>query len=138
MTWWDAMQLAKSDQFLSKSDWRLPTIDELKAVVGKHEDCLISEENKEPRRARAVSLVFPAVNNDGFVGIFWSSTIFTRSGAWLVYFFDGADFSVGRNALIGNVRLVRGGKPMGREEFDREYKNMPTSIYWPGNTLKQK
>lgn len=107
MSWWDAMQSAKDNRFLSKSDWRVPSAEELKAIVGKHEDCLISDETKKPWRA--VSRVFPAVRRDGFVGAFWSSTTFTSSGAWVVYFFDGAAFSVGRNAVIGNVRLVRGG-----------------------------
>lgn len=134
MSWWDAMQLAKDNQFLSKSDWRLPTAEELKAIVGKHEDCMISDEAKKPWRA--VSRVFPAVKDHGFVGSFWSSTTFTSSGAWVVYFFDGGAFSVGRNALIGNVRLVRGGNPVGWAEFDREYANMSSSRYWPGNTRK--
>jgi hypothetical protein len=134
MSWWNAMQSAKDNRFLSKSDWRLHTAEELKAIVGKHEDCLIGEETKKPWRA--VSRAFPAVKSDGYVGSFWSSTTFRSSGAWVVYFFDGGAFSVGRNALTGNVRLVRGGNPVGREEFDREYVNMSSSRYWPGNVRK--
>ncbi|MGZ5000865.1 MAG: Lcl C-terminal domain-containing protein [Methylomonas sp.] len=134
MSWWDAMQSAKDNRFLSKADWRLPTTEELKAIVGKHEDCLISDETKKPWRA--VSPVFPAVRDDGYVGSFWSSTTFTSSGAWVVYFFDGGVFSVGRNAHVVNVRLVRGGKESGWDEFDREYANMPSSRYWPVNARK--
>lgn len=104
MSWAEAIALAGRDRFANETDWRLPSLDELGAIVGKHEDCLI-DENKKPWRA--VSSVFPAIRPDGYVGAFWSSTEFTSSGAWVVYFFDGSQVSVGTSAPIGNVRLVR-------------------------------
>lgn len=35
----DAMSVATQSRFLSKNDWRLPTDDEFKAVLGKSDDC---------------------------------------------------------------------------------------------------
>jgi hypothetical protein len=104
--WSDAMDAAKANNFLGKTDWRLPTLSELQAVVGKHENCLV---DKNPRQSRAVSRMFPPVESDGYVGTFWSSTPFTSSGAWIVLFIDGSSYSVGSKSVapITNARLVR-------------------------------
>lgn len=107
MTWSEAMYWAQADRFLKRSDWRLPTREEFEAVVGKHEDCLIGSPQNATKPWRAVSSVFPALRSDGYLGAFWSSTEFTTSGAWLVYFFDGGINSVGKTAPAGNARLVR-------------------------------
>ena len=107
MNWAKAMQHASGNKFLKRSDWRLPTVDELKAVVGNNDDCLVGSAQNKTKPWRAASKVFSAVQSDGHLGIFWSSTEFTKSGAWYVYFFDGGVHSVGKTAPTGNARLVR-------------------------------
>lgn len=78
---WDtALETAKSTSFAGRSDWRIPTQEELQSLVEKGcED--------------------PAINITAFPNVapssvYWSSTPVTdlSSGAWVVNFFDGDDY----------------------------------------------
>ena len=95
MNWDEALVAAEESNHSGYSDWRLPSIEELKGLVA------------EDRYNPAINInAFPA-SSDGF---FWSSTPDSNYGndAWYVYFFDG--FAGSHNPYNFNfVRLVRGG-----------------------------
>lgn len=100
MDWATATQTAKANRFLKQSNWRLPTKEELIGVAGDHDQCLAG------RRAASASLAYP-VTGDGYLGVYWSSTLnkASESGAWDVSFLNGY---VGVNFRYSNynVRLV--------------------------------
>ena len=90
---WDgAMSYAKGLTIGGHSDWRLPTIDELKTLV--------DEERRDP----AIDPIF----TDTKSSCYWSSTTSagSTSYAWSVYFYDGyADY--GNKTGSFYVRCVR-------------------------------
>ncbi|MEB4592625.1 DUF1566 domain-containing protein [Candidatus Thiothrix sp. Deng01] len=93
-TWDDAMsKFGKGVSFAGYSDWRMPTIDELKTLVDKKQH--------------------PAINQTAFPNTparwYWSSTEKDASGAWVVYFGSGLDLWSNRNFDF-SVRLVRSGQ----------------------------
>jgi hypothetical protein len=94
VTWSAATQLSSS--FAGKTDWRLPTQDELLSLVD-------------------YALVGPAINSTVFPATprayFWSSlsNVFASSYAWVVNFGDGSAFGSAAKAGSYGVRLVRGG-----------------------------
>lgn len=100
MNWATAMEMAKSNRFLNKNTWRVPTKAELMAVVGHGEAC----EDVKPVASSALAV---PVTSDGYLGVFWTSTLneASNSGAWDVSFVDGY---VGVNFRYSNynVRLV--------------------------------
>lgn len=116
MPWWDAMRAARADRLLGKADWRLPTQNELVAIVGKHDDC----KNTKPRRA--VSAVFPLLNN-GDLSKFWSSTPEAGTPDALLVNFDFGDAGASGipRSLETGARFVRAGKSSASLEFNREF-----------------
>ena len=112
LAWWDAMRAAKEDKYLGKTDWRLPTKNELLAVVGKFNDCV----NAHPRRA--VSIFF-----QGELEWNWSSS--TDAGfadkAGLVNFRGGAIASDNRSVNHYQAQLVRADRQSTYLEFNREF-----------------
>jgi hypothetical protein len=100
MTWADAaggyIDLLNTDNFGGYSDWRLPAIQELDAIV-------------------KLATYNPAINLNYFSNTmtdyaYWSSTTLAEneSIAWLLYFYDGSIITEDKRALCC-VRAVRGG-----------------------------
>ncbi len=96
---WD-QATALTSGYAGKSDWRLPTLNELLTLV-------------------EWSTVSPAINPRIFpatptINYFWSASAYAVSsgGAWGIYFEDGTHSPFDRTA-IGRVRLVRGGQSVG-------------------------
>ncbi len=98
LTWTQALVAASSETFAGHSDWRLPTVNELRSLVesGCHN---------------------PAINTTAFPATastyFWSSS--TRASdasvAWIVTFLDGILF-IDDKVDVRLVRLVRGGQSL--------------------------
>jgi hypothetical protein len=91
-TWNDAMQYARTSNFAGYSDWRLPTIEELKSLIDEKYKPTINQ------------FAFP----NTFDIFFWSSSYDTNRNysVWCIYFYDGRLTS----ETTGNychVRLVR-------------------------------
>ncbi len=93
-TWDDACKQS-GNGFAGYSDWRVPTIEELKTLVDKTQS-----------GAKIHPQAFP--NTPDFV---WSSSAYANAsgGAWGVYFSSGYDNSSSRSSSH-HVRLVRGGQ----------------------------
>ena len=119
INWFEAMKVAKNSNFLSKTDWRLPTKTEMQAVNGRS-GC---EKNDNTYAFSASNMITHVVEN-GYAGNFWSSTPYPSEPGyvWIVYFGTG---NLDRNVrdLKSHVRLVRPSHSSGtkvRQEFDRE------------------
>jgi len=91
-TWHDAMQKFKQVSFAGYSDWRMPTIEELRTIDGK-----------------------PTILNDVFpqtaYNWYWSSSPYAGSsnGAWYIDFSGGLG-GINDKYISGRVRLVRSGQ----------------------------
>lgn len=107
-TWDDAVKHFKHVEYAGYSDWRLPTVDELKTLLycskgkDKYGDC-----NEGSEKPTINQKIFPNTETT----FFWSGSPFAGSSAyaWSVYFNYGNsfnDFRVNSSA----VRLVRGGQ----------------------------
>jgi len=98
--WKDAQRaikrLNKEGGYGGKSDWRLPTLQELEKIV-EHR-CINPAINLE---------IFPGTPSTGF----WSATRDKDydKGAWLVFFLHGKSY-MGNLQQAWGVRLVRGGR----------------------------
>ena len=93
-TWQQAMDLAEAASYAGKSDWRLPSIEELRSIV--EQACI------EP----AIDLtVFPATPSVGW----WSSSPYAgyAGQAWTIFFYDGKDANNNKDSGNCRVRLVR-------------------------------
>lgn len=101
-TWANALAHAEASPFANYSDWRLPSVRELRSLV---EEC----------RAR------PAINTNHFPNTpdtqipeswFWSGspTAVYLNMAWIVDFWVGFTFGGAGRSDFYHVRLVRGGK----------------------------
>lgn len=136
-SWWSAMEDAKTNRFLGKKDWRLPTEDEFLTITGDINKCRINA----GKYGFAVSSVLAhpvQIMNDWdykgpFPGNFWSST--PNNGKNIDQNAVDANFFVGMNHEflshgpmrfndnIG-VRLVRSDDLAGKkgyEVFEHEY-----------------
>ncbi len=83
--------------FAGKSDWRLPTIAELKTIV-----------EREKLNPTIHSAAFPNTSSH----LFWSSSVPASEliGAWVVDFFYGGNFAGNKDTKSSQVRLVRSGR----------------------------
>lgn len=120
MYWFDVMQAAKDSRFLGKNDWRLPSKDELSAVVGEYEGGCKNNDTKKGQYAVSGTL--------GKEGHLWSysSNVDYSNGAWGVYFDNGGGGYYRYHDLA--VRLVRASQSSagaaGLAAFNAEYKKM--------------
>jgi hypothetical protein len=119
--WFDAMKAAKSSRFLGKNDWRLPTKQELSAVMGEESDC---EDNDEEKSQYAASSLIAHPVEGKFPGEFWSSSPGNNdSEVWVGRFFKGRLLSSPRSTVAFKTRLVRDGlasTSSASSEFERE------------------
>jgi hypothetical protein len=114
LTWDEAMSLAAGLSFAGQSDWRVPTIDELRSLVfcssgqpGIWQDRRRAACEGDYARPTIVQTAFPNTPDS----VFWSSSPRPDNSeeAWLVYFYFG-DVGYNSKAYDGRVRLVRGGR----------------------------
>lgn len=94
--WDDAAKRFSRHAFAGKSDWRMPTIDELKGIVEKR--CKGPSFNLE---------IFP----NAPTSVLWSSSEIPGRDdkAWQMYSPSGVAIK-GNKAVEGRIRLVRGGR----------------------------
>ncbi|CAK8722426.1 hypothetical protein GCAAIG_12085 [Candidatus Electronema halotolerans] len=110
-TWNEAVERFKNVEYAGYSDWRLPTIDELKTLV----HCSKGVADKESGRCNEGS-ERPMINQQAFPNaeakfVVWSGSPYAdNSGyAWFVSFlYSGSYYDVRVNSYA--VRLVRGGQ----------------------------
>ena len=115
--WWDAMRAAKADRSLDKSDWRLPTKNEVMSIVGEYGSCYKSFSLLN----RAVSTVFQPVNSSGDLGNFWTaSQTENKNSAYTVSFDRGYEGRASERGYPKAVRFVRTGQASAVNEFNRE------------------
>jgi hypothetical protein len=94
--WQEALNAAddlnQTGGFAGYTDWRVPTIDELKTLI---------ERGKKPAINHAM---FPATP----LSLFWSSTVAVNvnNSAWAVYFYGGSAYWYGKTSYY-YLRLVR-------------------------------
>ncbi|HFD14075.1 MAG TPA: DUF1566 domain-containing protein [Epsilonproteobacteria bacterium] len=116
MDWHDAMEYAKNLRQGGYDDWRLPTIEELKALVrecgainttlGDDGWIYITDKNA------ANELYQTNYKAKGFTsGNYWSSTTYAGNSdrTWYVYFYDGFQYDSPKT-LSYYVRCVRAGQ----------------------------
>ena len=111
--WESAYEIAKSKQFAGYSDWRLPSLQELRGLVycskgrgGVIGGCLNSG-HQEPTKPTINQALFPNTEP----GFYWSSSPYAlySNNAWSVYFVNGYGYNDNRNNSH-RVRLVRSGQ----------------------------
>ena len=118
MSWWDAMRAAKTDRYLAKADWRLPTVTEAGSIVGQYSACAGSPFN------RAVSTVFQPLKSNGELGRFWTTSqaksTYGHPAAHIFAFNIGNDDHYLYHQFNSAVRFVRAGHSSAVNEFNRE------------------
>jgi hypothetical protein len=126
MDWFAAMRAAKTSKFLGRTDWRLPSKEELASVVGDSLDC---KSNSFPKDNAASKIAFSPVRDDGFFGVFHSFTPHMGNGvngAWVVSFYNGeiADNGWTSGRYSSWTRLVRVGDEDNLAKYEQEYKRL--------------
>jgi hypothetical protein len=96
-TWRQSFGIAQDAKIAGYSDWRLPTVKELKGLVEKK--CVNPAINP---------YVFPTV----YTEVYWASedNFFNRYLAWGVFFFNGSDFGRHDKTAEHPILLVRDNK----------------------------
>lgn len=115
LDWFDGMKAAKSNRFLNKTDWRLPTINELSSILGKDGQCYVKNDFGCERAVSDLLL------RDRDVDHYWSSSPASKNEAHFVSFCYGIK-NTGESAFRvnqGNIKLLRNGES--NKEFAREY-----------------
>ncbi|MCI5159399.1 MAG: DUF1566 domain-containing protein, partial [Candidatus Electrothrix sp. AUS1_2] len=108
-TWNEAVERFKDVAYAGYSDWRMPTIDELKTLVycskGKRKDGYCNEGSEQP------TINQQAFPNAAAEYVVWSGSPHAgySGSAWDVFFFSGSSDFIGRSNDSA-VRLVRGGQ----------------------------
>ena len=144
--WWGAMEAAKSNRFLGKNDWRLPTEEEFRSIVGDRALCQVPDSGPDQHKSYgpAVSAKLAhavSIYSDGpYPGTFWAidsckanelDQSYADSNAVAINFkagmyyppYDGLGGPMRFNDNIG-VRLVRSDNIRGEKGyalFDQEY-----------------
>jgi len=96
LTWTEALTAANAENHAGHSDWRLPSLIELRSLIesGCHTPAINTT-------------VFPNASSDAVRS---STTVApTNNGAWSVFFENGDTFTTAKSPLGERVRLVRGG-----------------------------
>ncbi len=122
-TWQKAMDHAKQVRFAGHSDWRLPTIEELRTLVycsngvsqerARHKSCSglgWSIYDKNPYQRPAINqIAFPQTKSS----YYWSASSFVSypTYAWYVGFYNGNVNAINKSNNL-RVRLVRGGQSL--------------------------
>lgn len=100
LSWYEAASFCENLDYAGYTDWRLPSIDELKSIV-----------DKTTSSPTINTTCFPNTKSGGYYWYYWSSTTGLSDGAFACYvdFYDGnVDDSYTANSLY--VRPVRGGQ----------------------------
>ncbi|SFR54017.1 DUF1566 domain-containing protein [Thiomicrospira sp. ALE5] len=124
--WQAARDLAKESRFADKSDWRLPTVDELHSLVycssGQQRQRRLDASGSNARQGNTSldgscegNYSRPTIFTPAFPNMpsafYWSASpvAFNSSDAWGVHFYNGFGNYVYRSSST-HVRLVRGGQ----------------------------
>ena len=105
-TWYDAVKRFKNIEYAGYTDWRLPTIDELKTL-------LYCSEGKDKEGDCNDGFEYPTINQQAFPNteawLYWSGSPYAYYSdfAWYVSFYYGYSYANARNYSYP-VRLVRG------------------------------
>ncbi len=115
MNWNQAMQNARSLSYAGKSDWRIPTREELSSLVycssGQRESRQKEESGGRCQGSYQKPTIIPEVFPETPRGWFWSSHADFSTDAWGVVFDDGLVYNVSKfKNNINSVRLVRAGQ----------------------------
>ncbi|MCI5196181.1 MAG: DUF1566 domain-containing protein [Candidatus Electrothrix sp. AW5] len=125
-TWNDAVKRFKNVSYANYTDWRLPTIDELKTLVY----CSKGVKNKKNGECNKGSEI-PTINQQAFPNTkydrwscYWSGSPGASNSdfAWYVDFFNGSSINYDRNIDFFAVRLVRSGQPNKDHSAEEEIK----------------
>lgn len=132
MSWFEAMQSAKESRFLGKSDWRVPTFEELELVTGGYytgrgtdvkQAC--AKNLLEKSQYAASSILTYAMNTGKDSLYFFSTTDHAGYKQKLtIRFTDGYSSGTDIDTPFGAaVRLVRSSLSSNRQEFESEYQS---------------
>ena len=103
-TWQEAKNTAKRFEYEGYSDWRLPTIDELKSIVDCSRYGYQSEGFGCANRSPQLTIRDEFPNTPSY--FFWSSSAHDSDYVWVVGFDYGNMYAHGKNSSV-HVRLVR-------------------------------
>ena len=109
-TWYDAIKRFKNVAYAGYSDWRMPTINELKTLVhcskGKNKDGSCKDGSEKPAINQQA---FPNAETGGYVVWSMSPDADLSGRAWSLYFDNGYSYVFDRFSNYA-VRLVRYGR----------------------------
>lgn len=113
LEWSKALETAVNTRALGRSDWRLPTLQEFKEIVGTAENCKIA--------GRAISRYFTGIDSSAEWKTIWTATPGpgSRPFAW---FIDVSNGMPAADREENSVVLVRGGNVANLTQFLEEYR----------------
>ena len=105
--WEQAKQAAQQMRFADHSDWRLPTIEELKSLVY----CSKGVEGDRCANGSQMPTLFQSLFPNTLATFYWSASPHANDSgyAWGVHF-DGGGGGSGYRYFLNHVRLVRSGQ----------------------------